>query len=88
MNQTGCWTIGPCAANRHTVAGPADAFPPACDGCVREALEADAVRYRYLRTHLGLGFAVMTLADGFLAGSVNLDEAVDKARGSETVDEQ
>lgn len=53
MNQVGAWTIGPCAANRHTITGPADAFPPACDGCVREAFERDAERYRYLRDIAG-----------------------------------
>jgi hypothetical protein len=76
-------TIGPCAANRHQVCGPADRFPPACDSCAREALEADADRYRYLREHLGLGFAVnSSLYGGSIPGPTLLDLTLDKARGA------
>ena len=82
MNFTGmmgAWTIGPCAANRHLIAGSADAFPPKCEGCEREALEKDAERYRYLRNHLGLGFAVYATERESIAGPTLLDEAVDAA---------
>lgn len=79
-------TMGLCAANRHQVCGPADSFPPPCDGCVREKLESDAARYRYLRDHLGLGFAVYGANyEGSIPGPHSLDIALDKARGAETV---
>lgn len=77
-------TIGLCAANRHQVVGPADSFPPPCNGCEREQLEADAARYRYLREHLGLGFAVSSSNyDGTsIPGPTLLDLSIDKARGA------
>ena len=45
-------TIGLCKANRHQIFGPSCSFPPECDSCKREADEADAARYRWLRERL------------------------------------
>lgn len=41
--------------------------------------QRDAVRYRYLRAHLGDGFAVRVHVHGYLAGPTHLDEALDSA---------
>jgi len=79
MYTTTAMTIGPCSAGRHSVCGPADAFPPKCEACMREELETDAARYRYLRDHLGLGFAVYTGERESVAGPTLLDMAVDAA---------
>lgn len=53
QGQTVAMTIGMCAAKRHQICGPADAFPPLCDGCAQEKLAADAERYRWLRDRAG-----------------------------------
>ncbi|MDA8119157.1 MAG: hypothetical protein M0Z85_03715 [Gammaproteobacteria bacterium] len=51
-SQVVAMTIGLCKANRHQICGPSDSFPPECDSCKREADEADAARYRWLRERL------------------------------------
>lgn len=79
MNTMIAMTMGLCARNRHQVCGPSDSFPPTCDGCLREALEADAVRYRWLREH----WAEMTGLDWREPRPEKLDAHIDAARASD-----